>query len=437
MGVILHRRHASLLLCLAIGALTATPASAQAPADPAQTAEPPVAADPVGSAENVASGLLGGVGATLQEPPAPVSGVVEALPPVVGGTVDGLAQALGSTAQSGPLGPGLGGAPAPPTPPTEPPASPGPDPTGVDPPGGEGGSPNDSAIADVSTRVRTGRRGDGGDQAGADQIAGRVSDHPRDPADGAATVASIAGGGGPSGEGAVVELPAPAESGNRGAFERIVAVVPWPVYAALALMTALLALSTARSRRYRRRLAEAEHLAKTDGLTGLPNRQDAELFLERLAAASTRSGRPLAVALIDLDHFKAINDDFGHAAGDATLRGVGHALRSELRTADHVGRHGGEEFLAILPDTGVEEALFVAERIRERIAAMPRRVDRPVTASIGVATLPGDAGSVGELVAAADRALYAAKEAGRDQVVWAGALEPSAREGQRRAAVTN
>jgi diguanylate cyclase (GGDEF)-like protein len=143
----------------------------------------------------------------------------------------------------------------------------------------------------------------------------------------------------------------------------------------------------------------------------------------------------VAIALVDLDHFKAVNDDFGHQAGDATLRGVARALRSELRDADHVGRLGGEEFLAILPDTGPQEAVAVAERIRERIAAMPRKVDRAVTASVGVAAMPGDATGVDQLMGAADRALYAAKDGGRDRVVWSGALEQQRDDGRRRAAV--
>src|SRR5699024_2520747 len=129
-----------------------------------------------------------------------------------------------------------------------------------------------------------------------------------------ADTAFAAGGAPASAHAAAAE--APSERGlDRGALERIVAVVPWPVDAAIALLTALLGLMTARSVRDRRRLAEAERLARTDALTGLPNRPDAELFLRRLVASSARTGRPLSIALADLDHFKAINDEFGHAAG--------------------------------------------------------------------------------------------------------------------------
>jgi diguanylate cyclase (GGDEF)-like protein len=432
LGVILHRRHAALTIGLAVAALAAPSAAAQAPSDepapPAGAERLPI--DPAGIAHGVTTGVAG----ALEGAPEPVGGVVQALPPLVDGAL----------AAPGPLpvpdeGPSRGAGP---------PSSPAPHepaPTGIEPPAAlTGGEPADSsqisgggAVAGTPAKAEGSDGGDRGRTAGeakgsapevaAAHAAARVTT--------TSSSGDVAGGGGPAGGAGIANLPPPEREHERGALERIVTVVPWPVDVAIALLAGLLALMTVRSVRDRRRLKEAERLAMTDPLTGLPNRQDSALYLQRLAAASARSGRPVAIALVDLDHFKAINDDFGHQAGDATLRGVARALRSELRDADHVGRLGGEEFLAILPDAGPEEAVAAAERIRERIAAMPRKVDRQVTASLGVATMPRDATGVVALMAAADRALYAAKEAGRDRVVWAGALDDAPQGSERRTAV--
>jgi diguanylate cyclase (GGDEF)-like protein len=392
LGVILQRRHAVLPLGLALAALAASPAAAQAPSD--------------------------------QAAPNPIGDLVQELPIIGGGTA---APGLPSL----PGRPGSGAEQ--PSQPAGPPAAPEPGPTTKAPPTDAGGGTGDGGQnTDGESGAEPATASDLDGRGSGDDAARKGASAPKDsaarPATGAAAAGSSVGsasGAGPAGDGGIVNQ-APPEA-EHGTLERIVTVVPWPVDVAIALLAGLLGLMTVRSARDRRRLAEAERLAMTDPLTGLPNRQDAELHLQRLAAVAARSGRPLAVAIVDLDHFKAINDDFGHQAGDASLRGVARALRGELRDADHVGRLGGEEFVAILPDTGTEEACAVAERIRERIAAMPRKVDRRVTASLGVAAMPDDAASVDDLMAAADRALYAAKKAGRDRVIWAGALDDAAR----------
>jgi diguanylate cyclase (GGDEF)-like protein len=119
------------------------------------------------------------------------------------------------------------------------------------------------------------------------------------------------------------------------------------------------------------------------------------------------------LVVLDVDHFKRVNDTYGHQAGDEVLRHVGEALGHVGRDTDLVARYGGEEFAVILPDTGLAEAVNVAERLRAAVAAFPGLV--PVTASAGVAVLPGNANEAAELVQAADEALYEAKRSGRDR----------------------
>ena len=133
-----------------------------------------------------------------------------------------------------------------------------------------------------------------------------------------------------------------------------------------------------------------------------------------------RDGRPLAVLLADLDHFKRINDTFGHLAGDAVLRAAARRIRGALRPYDALGRYGGEELLVVLPACDLAGAREAAERVRAAIAAGPVPTDYgdiDVTASIGVAVLEGDAVlAVDSLLQEADRALYRAKHAGRNRV---------------------
>ncbi|HVU02622.1 MAG TPA: GGDEF domain-containing protein [Polyangiaceae bacterium] len=158
-----------------------------------------------------------------------------------------------------------------------------------------------------------------------------------------------------------------------------------------------------------------------DPLTGAENRRSMDQRLEAEIAFARRHQRPLAVILVDIDFFKAINDRHGHQAGDEVLRAVALMIRTQLRTEDVFARYGGEEFAVVLRDTALPEGVLVAERIRERIARTPIDVTGPgigVTVSAGVATLQCvGAPSGSELIAAADRRLYRAKALGRNCVV--------------------
>ncbi len=165
-----------------------------------------------------------------------------------------------------------------------------------------------------------------------------------------------------------------------------------------------------------RDLAIAELRAATDGLTGLPNHRATHDTLTRMAAQAGRLVSPLTVALFDLDRFKEINDTFGHGKGDEVLAAIGDVTSSTVRTSDFVGRLGGEEFAVLLPDTGAEGALALAEKLRAAFAAISvMGVDRTITASFGIAVLPDHAPDAPTLLRNADRALYAAKGAGRDR----------------------
>jgi diguanylate cyclase (GGDEF)-like protein len=171
-----------------------------------------------------------------------------------------------------------------------------------------------------------------------------------------------------------------------------------------------------------RNLAIAESRAATDVLTGLPNRRTVDDTLRRMLAHADRNFTSLSVALLDLDHFKQINDDFGHERGDDALAALAALLRTELRASDFAGRSGGEEFVFFLPDTVTHDALAIADKIRRGVQKLRiDGIDRGITASIGVATFPGDAASPEALMRAADRALYAAKKNGRDRVEVAAA----------------
>ena len=166
-----------------------------------------------------------------------------------------------------------------------------------------------------------------------------------------------------------------------------------------------------------RNLAIAESRALTDVLTGLANKRAAEDTLKRMSAQAGRTLSPLAAVMLDLDHFKQINDLFGHERGDEVLAAVGRITAGALRESDFGARYGGEEFLLLLPDTSREGALETAERLRASIGAL--RVpgeNRNVSASFGIAVLPDDAGDSAQLLRRADQALYAAKRAGRDRV---------------------
>jgi diguanylate cyclase (GGDEF)-like protein len=159
--------------------------------------------------------------------------------------------------------------------------------------------------------------------------------------------------------------------------------------------------------------------ARVDAKTGLLN---ASAWRERASqelARADRNGQTVTMLLIDLDHFKQVNDEHGHLAGDKALRAVGDSLRSVLRGYDDAGRFGGEEFVVLLPDAGADDAGSVADRIRHEITHRSTELGFPVTASIGAATATRAASTVDDLLAAADLALYSAKTAGRDRVQFA------------------
>lgn len=159
--------------------------------------------------------------------------------------------------------------------------------------------------------------------------------------------------------------------------------------------------------------------ATRDDLTGLDNRRVVLDHLERELRRGRHEQRPVAVALTDIDNFKAINDRYGHPAGDVVLKRVAEALRREVREYDAVGRYGGEEFLFVLPGCDGETGLVAAERIRARVAATTavwEGVELPVTVSVGLAWAAPGTGKVADLIAAADGALYRAKAGGRNRV---------------------
>jgi diguanylate cyclase (GGDEF)-like protein len=182
-----------------------------------------------------------------------------------------------------------------------------------------------------------------------------------------------------------------------------------------------------RSLRYALKLGETldalRRLATRDELTGLANRREYERILSEEEERARRFGQPLGLVILDLDHFKRVNDTHGHGAGDAVLKEAARRIAASIRTVDRAARIGGEEFALILVQTDGDSALEVACRAIAAVAKEP--IDAGgglmlgVTASAGVADFPSDASSSAELFAAADRALYAAKERGRRRVVAA------------------
>jgi len=165
-----------------------------------------------------------------------------------------------------------------------------------------------------------------------------------------------------------------------------------------------------------------KRLAHTDSLTGINNRRHVlELAVHEFEVAR-RYMQPLSVIMFDLDHFKDVNDTFGHAIGDRMLQCVAKAARSQLRDVDLIGRYGGEEFVIILPVTSAHQAGLLAERIRAGVESLRVETDKglaSVTLSIGIAEMfhaPRD-GSVDDMIRRADEALYVAKKAGRNCVV--------------------
>jgi diguanylate cyclase (GGDEF)-like protein len=170
-----------------------------------------------------------------------------------------------------------------------------------------------------------------------------------------------------------------------------------------------------------RQYVEAVDEALTDSLTGLANRRALDARLELELERSRRSGQPLSVLMVDIDHFKHINDRHGHAAGDAVLRRLAGILREEIRGIDLAARYGGEEFVLLLPATASAAAYAVAERIRQAVArevfVVPDERTLRVQVSIGIACFPDDDPEGDHLLQRADEALYAAKGAGRNRVM--------------------
>ena len=171
---------------------------------------------------------------------------------------------------------------------------------------------------------------------------------------------------------------------------------------------------------------QQRQLAVRDGLTGLYNRRAfGELLAASIANEDRRPSGCLGLVLLDLDHFKKLNDTYGHPAGDAALRSLARLLDQHLRKGDQAARYGGEEFVVILPGSDAERSIGAAERLRsalERHRFVFEGARIPLSASLGVAVWPADGRDPEPLLAAADRALYAAKQAGRNRVVAAASL---------------
>ena len=167
--------------------------------------------------------------------------------------------------------------------------------------------------------------------------------------------------------------------------------------------------------------------ASTDGKTGLLNAGAWRQLAEQELARSERANAPVALLLIDLDHFKAVNDNHGHLIGDVVLTMVGHALKTELRGHDAVGRYGGEEFVVLLPEVDAPAAAEIADRVRGCIAALEPGDGIRVTASIGLAQRAASGGGLDRLIHDADTALYQAKALGRDRVSTSSRESPAIR----------
>jgi len=178
-----------------------------------------------------------------------------------------------------------------------------------------------------------------------------------------------------------------------------------------------------------RLFAALSQMASTDELTQLANRRRFTEALRRELGRARRTGLPLSLVLIDVDHLKKVNDTFGHPAGDAAIRHVAAALKEGRRDTDVVARFGGEEFALLLPGTDHLGAVKAAERVRARLSSSVVEAVGQVTASMGVATWPQDGATEERLVWVSDQRLYAAKEQGRNKVCSAVMERGAAEEG--------
>jgi len=187
-------------------------------------------------------------------------------------------------------------------------------------------------------------------------------------------------------------------------------------------LTASLSLQTARDVR---RVTLLEHESSTDPLIGIYNRRYLDRRLNEEVARARRYALPLSVLLLDIDHFKRINDTYGHLVGDAVLNHLGKLLSQTIRSTDIVARYGGEEFLILAPNTSPSSAAVLAERLRQHIEAhelvvageLNKRQEIRITVSLGVAGLSREVADSRSLVRNADQALYRAKQEGRNRVV--------------------
>lgn len=174
----------------------------------------------------------------------------------------------------------------------------------------------------------------------------------------------------------------------------------------------------------RKRLeSKLEEMATRDPLTGLLNRREMAKVLDDELERAQRYQRPMAVLWIDFDHFKDVNDTYGHAAGDSVLRATSRLLLESVRSVDSIGRFGGEEFVIVLPEMDLEEARDTAERLRRKVAEAPQPLgdgrSAPLTISVGIAVYPEHGQTAAVLCAAADKAMYLAKDRGRNCVAMA------------------
>ena len=214
-----------------------------------------------------------------------------------------------------------------------------------------------------------------------------------------------------------------------GVGETLRRYVAWALAGALALLAALYGLYRGARRRELAALARIEHMAHFDAVTNLPNRALLADRLEQEVSRAHRSERPFAVALFDLDGFKKVNDTWGHPVGDRALLTAAERARAAVRASDTVGRLGGDEFLAILPETSQDGALRVAEKLRDALAQpypLGEHVAR-MSASVGVALFPAHGVDGEALQRAADEALYEAKREGKNRVKLAARRSTSPR----------
>jgi diguanylate cyclase (GGDEF)-like protein len=168
---------------------------------------------------------------------------------------------------------------------------------------------------------------------------------------------------------------------------------------------------------------QLSELALRDSLTGLFNRRHLMNTLDKSCSYAIRHNKPLIILMIDVDHFKNYNDDFGHLAGDEVLKVVAQLITKCLRNEDSVGRYGGEEYLAIMPDASAGGSKLVAERLQSMLH-QHAWVEREVSVSIGIASLSEETPTAAILLDLADQALYKAKRAGRNAIVVAHHLDP-------------